>query len=101
VLLVSKRSAPAVFYLPGGKQDGVEEPLETLARELAEELGVAIVDSELLGDVSDHAALEEAEMGMKVYLVEVDGVISARGELRESRGWAQSARPRAGWRPRS
>ena len=38
VLLVSKRVAPDVFYLPGGKPDRDESPLQTLARDLDEEL---------------------------------------------------------------
>jgi ADP-ribose pyrophosphatase YjhB (NUDIX family) len=55
LLLVSKRAAPDVFYLPGGKPDPGEAPLDCLRRELREELGVeadvqfegpvAIVDS--------------------------------------------------------
>jgi 8-oxo-dGTP pyrophosphatase MutT (NUDIX family) len=81
LLLVSKREAPDVFYLPGGKPETGEEPLETLARELAEELGVAIVDSEVLGLVSDEAALEGTAMEMQVYRVSVAGVIASRAEI--------------------
>jgi ADP-ribose pyrophosphatase YjhB (NUDIX family) len=81
VLLVSKRQAPDVFYLPGGKPETGEEALETLARELVEELGVAIVGSELFNVVSDVAALERIPMEMHVYLVSVGGVISPRAEI--------------------
>jgi 8-oxo-dGTP diphosphatase len=81
VLLVSKRQAPDVFYLPGGKPEADEEPLETLARELAEELGVAIVGSEPFGLVSDEAALERTAMEMQVYLVRVAGAVSPRAEI--------------------
>ena len=55
VLLVSKRAAPKVFYLPGGKPDADEAPLTTLARELDEELGVRLVWSESLALVRDQA----------------------------------------------
>ncbi|WP_082317665.1 NUDIX domain-containing protein [Streptomyces sp. NRRL WC-3549] len=41
LLVVSKKSAPEVFYLPGGKPDQGEEALEALTRELIEELGVS------------------------------------------------------------
>src|SRR6476646_6746418 len=68
VLLVSKRAAPDVFYLPGGKPEPGEEPVATLARELDEELGVALVRSEPLTVVCDRAALEDTPMEMSVYL---------------------------------
>jgi len=40
LLVVSKRSADHVFYLPGGAPEPGEPERETLARELREELGV-------------------------------------------------------------
>jgi ADP-ribose pyrophosphatase YjhB (NUDIX family) len=81
LLLVSEVDAPDVFYLPGGKPEADEEPRETLARELAEELSVAVVRSELLSVVCDEAALERRAMEMRVYLVAVDGDISPRAEI--------------------
>jgi 8-oxo-dGTP diphosphatase len=81
VLLASKQEAPDVFYLPGGKPETNEEPLETLARELEEELSVAILEAELFSVVSDEAALEGTEMEMQVYLVRVGGPIAPRAEI--------------------
>jgi 8-oxo-dGTP diphosphatase len=40
LLVVSKKAAPDVFYLPGGKPEAGESAEQTLIRELAEELGV-------------------------------------------------------------
>lgn len=57
VLPVSKRAAPDVFYLPGGKPEEGESPPATLAREVEEELGVALVSSSAFAVVSDEAAL--------------------------------------------
>jgi 8-oxo-dGTP diphosphatase len=81
VLLVSKRAAPHVFYLPGGKPDAGEPALATLARELSEELGVALVTSELLAVVSDEAALEPMRMEMHVYRATVSGPVSPQAEI--------------------
>jgi 8-oxo-dGTP diphosphatase len=90
VLLVSKRSAPEVFYLPGGKPDPGETPLETLARELKEELGVSLVESSLLTIVHDQAALERTPMEMHVYLSTVSGVPAPQAEL-AALAWTDAA----------
>ena len=67
LLLVSKRAAPGVYYLPGGKPEPGEAPLECLERELAEELGVGIAAAAPFGEVRAPAALEGVEMWMTVF----------------------------------
>ncbi|MEU5726618.1 NUDIX domain-containing protein [Micromonospora sp. NPDC047738] len=42
-VLCARSRGKDVWYLPGGKREPGETDLETLAREIAEELGVAIV----------------------------------------------------------
>jgi 8-oxo-dGTP diphosphatase len=81
VLLVSKRAAPDVFYLPGGKPEPGEAAPATLARELAEELGVALVESVPLAVVNDEAALERRPMELTVHLAVVDGRPEPRAEI--------------------
>jgi 8-oxo-dGTP diphosphatase len=81
VLLVSKRAAPDVFYLPGGKPVVGEAPLATLVRELAEELGVKLVGAQPLSVVADEAALERTPMEMRVYLATVAGRAAPRSEI--------------------
>jgi 8-oxo-dGTP diphosphatase len=81
LLLVSKRSAPDVFYLPGGKPEAGEEPPATLARELEEELGVALVASEPFAVVSDRAALERLPLELEVYLVAIEGAPAPLAEI--------------------
>jgi 8-oxo-dGTP diphosphatase len=95
VLLVSKRSAPEVFYLPGGKPDADEAPLATLARELDEELGVRLVWSESLARVRDQAALERTPMEMHVYLARVEGAVVARSEI-AAVAWVGAVGPSSG-----
>ncbi|MFF8422493.1 NUDIX domain-containing protein [Streptomyces sp. NPDC015680] len=67
LLVVSKKAAPDVFYLPGGKPDADEDMLETLARELEEELGVQPLEPRFLADIEAVAALEGVPMKMTVF----------------------------------
>ncbi|GAA3538627.1 hypothetical protein GCM10022419_018260 [Nonomuraea rosea] len=86
LLVVSKKAAPGVFYLPGGKPEPGEAPEETLARELAEELGVRPLDAALLGHVEDVAALEGVPMRMTVYTARLDRGPRPAAEL-AALGW--------------
>jgi 8-oxo-dGTP diphosphatase len=81
VLLVSKRSAPGVFYLPGGKPEDGEAPEATLARELHEELGVELVEARPFAVVEDVAALEQVPMEMHVFVATVRHEAVARAEI--------------------
>ncbi|MEK8169948.1 LysR family transcriptional regulator [Streptomyces sp. M19] len=72
LLVVSKKAAPDVFYLPGGKPDGAEEPLEALARELDEELGVRPVEPRPFAEVEAVAALEGVPMRLTVFEAALD-----------------------------
>src|SRR4029453_1023061 len=58
LLLVSKRAAPSVYYLPGGKPEPGEAPRQCLERELAEELGVTVAHAEPFAEVGAPAPLE-------------------------------------------
>jgi len=95
LLLVSKQSAPDVFYLPGGKPDPGEAPLETLSRELGEELGAAVVSSELIAVVHERAALENIPVEMHVYGCIVEGVIEPRAEI-AALAWIERDGPHPG-----
>lgn len=81
LLVVSKQVAPAVFYLPGGKPDPGEEPLDTLFRELDEELGVRPLEPSVLADVEAVAALEGVPMRMTVYRARIGQVPRPAAEL--------------------
>ena len=92
LMLVSKRVAAEVFYLPGGKPEPGEAPLACLERELAEELGVAIDRAEPFAEVRAPAALEGVEMWMTVFRTRVLGVPTPAAEIAALRWWPESPR---------
>lgn len=87
LLMVSKKAAPNVFYLPGGKPDADEEPLETLVRECEEELGVRPVEPRLLAEIESIAALEGVPLRMTVFEARLSGTPVPAAELAHLR-WA-------------
>jgi 8-oxo-dGTP diphosphatase len=88
LLLVSKRAAPDVYYLPGGKPFDGEPPLDCLQRELAEELGVGLESADAFMDVHAPAALERGvEMWMSVFLARLAGRPAPAAEIASLRFW--------------
>ncbi|MFG2359114.1 NUDIX domain-containing protein [Streptomyces sp. NPDC048521] len=92
LLVVSKKAAPSVFCLPGGKPDLGETPVETLVRELDEELGVRPLDPRFLADVEARAALEGVPMKMTVFEASISEVPRAASELADLR-WISGGEP--------
>jgi 8-oxo-dGTP diphosphatase len=90
LLLVSKRAAPDVFYLPGGKPEPAEAPLDCLRRELTEELGVDLEAAEPFTEVHAPAALEGVEMWMTVFVCRLAGVPAPAAEIASLRWWPES-----------
>ncbi|MGW8376804.1 NUDIX domain-containing protein [Streptomyces sp. ODS28] len=88
LLLVSKQAAPEVFYLPGGKPDPGEGPLDALTRELREELGAEPVGPRLLAEVEAPAALEGVPMRMTVYEAGLSRAPRPAAELAELRWYS-------------
>lgn len=92
VLLVRKRST-MYFMQPGGKIESGEELVETLARELYEELGCNIVKSEFLGEFSAPAANENGHrVEAALFRVEIAGSIEPRAEIEET-AWLDPSLP--------
>src|SRR4051794_12522072 len=93
LLLVSKRAAPAVFYLPGGKPEPGEAPLACLERELLEELGVTVAAAEPFAEVRAPAALEGVDMWMSVFLTRLTGRPAPAAEIAALRWWPRDGAP--------
>ena len=93
MLLVRKRGT-AIFIQPGGKREPGEESLVTLARELGEEIGVALrPGAARLGEFEDVAVNEPGtRVRAEVFLVEVDGTPAASAEIEEL-AWVDPAAP--------
>ena len=87
LLLVSKRAAPEIFFLPGGKPDAGEAPLDCLHRELREELGVGVDGTRPFAEVCARAALEGVEMWMSVLLARLTGVPAPAAEIAALSWW--------------
>lgn len=85
VLVVRKHGSPA-FIQPGGKRESGEDALRTLARELREELDVALRAGEAvaLGTFEDDAVNEPGRRVQgESFLVQVDGTPRAQAEIAE------------------
>lgn len=85
-LLVRKRGTEA-FMQPGGKIESGEPAVQALARELAEELGLAIdpAQAEFLGEFSAPAVHEpEFEVLCQLFQVHIDEAVVAGAEIEEA-----------------
>lgn len=88
VLLVRKRGRPS-YILPGGKPDVDENDIETLQREIREELrcDIDVGTVQFLGSFADVAAdLSDTSVVVRVYLGELVGVPIPDNEI-ESADW--------------
>jgi 8-oxo-dGTP pyrophosphatase MutT (NUDIX family) len=78
-ILCARPRGKDIFYIPGGKREGAETDLQTLLREIAEELAVA-----LLPETVRHVATYEADqVRMSCYTGDYQGTLTASGEIDE------------------
>ncbi|EIM25171.1 NUDIX hydrolase [Microvirga lotononidis] len=94
VPLVRKRGT-ASFMQPGGKREPGESDLESLARELSEELGCGLVpgSASKLGIFEAPAANEPGQrVRAAIYAARLEGVISCKAEI-EDHVWIDPREP--------
>ena len=78
-ILCARPRGKDIFYIPGGKREGAETDLQTLLREIAEELAVTV-----LPETVRHVATYEADqVRLSCYTGDYQGTLTASGEIDE------------------
>ncbi len=98
-ILCARPRGKRIFYIPGGKREGAETDLQTLLREIAEELTVTL-RSETVSHVGTYQAdqppghPDAVTVRMSCYTAEYAGILAASGEIEELAWFAYADRPR-------
>lgn len=97
-ILCARPRGKDVFYIPGGKREGAETDLETLVREIKEELTV-LLDPGTAMHVGTYEAggpglPEGAVVRMACYTAEFLGTLSASSEIEETAWFSYADRDR-------
>lgn len=89
-ILCARPHGKDIFYIPGGKREGAETDLQTLLREIAEELAVT-----LLPETVRHVATYEADqVRMSCYTGDYQGTLTASAEIDELAWFSYADRSR-------
>ncbi|MGO5314879.1 NUDIX hydrolase [Bilifractor sp. LCP21S3_A7] len=93
-ILSSRSKGKDTWYIPGGKREGTETDIETLVREIKEELSVNIKPetAKLYGvfEAQAHGHAEGVVVRMTCYTAEFKGELKAASEIEELR-WLTSS----------
>ena len=90
LILCARPRGKDVFYVPGGKREGAETDLQTLRREIVEELTVTL----LPGTVRHVRTYEAGEVRMSCYTGEYAGTIAPSSEIDELAWFSYADRDR-------
>ncbi|MEV7960137.1 NUDIX domain-containing protein [Streptomyces sp. NPDC058316] len=96
-ILCARPRGKGVFYIPGGKREGAESDLETLVREIKEELTVLLEPRTAV-----HVGTYEAEVPdlpgggvvrMSCYTADYEGALAVSSEIEEMAWFSYADRP--------
>lgn len=90
-LLVVRKQGSATFILPGGKPEAGETQLQTLAREIDEELGCTVEGARYLRSFIDETADGSATVTVHLYFGDLRGKPHPSAEIVELR-WLELSR---------
>jgi 8-oxo-dGTP diphosphatase len=96
-ILCARPRGKDVFYIPGGKREGRETDLQTLLREVEEELTVAILPATVshMGtyEAQAHGHPDGVVVRMSCYAGEYRGTLAASSEIEEMAWFSYADRP--------
>lgn len=86
-ILSTRSKGKDKYYIPGGKREGKETDIETLVREIKEELSVDIIESSAvfygIFETQAHGHREGIQVKMTCYTAEFEGELKADSEIAE------------------
>ncbi|WP_406146154.1 NUDIX domain-containing protein [Streptomyces sp. NBC_01012] len=96
-ILCARPRGKSVFYIPGGKREGAESDLETLLREVEEELTVALLPATVVHvgtyEAQDAGLPDVAVVRMSCYTGDYRGTLAASSEIEETAWFSYADRP--------
>ena len=84
ILVQRKKNNREECIIPGGKREKGESDIDTLKRELYEELTVNLIDAEFLGGYDDIAVFSNKPIHVQAYIVNTSGEIKCNNEIKEA-----------------
>ena len=94
-ILCARPRAKDIFYIPGGKREGCESDLQTLRREITEELTVTLQPATVTHVGTYQASQPDGiVVRMTCYTGEYSGTLAASSEIGELAWFCYADRPR-------
>ncbi|AYF76448.1 NUDIX domain-containing protein [Nocardia yunnanensis] len=93
LILCARPRGKDVFYIPGGKREGAETDLQTLTREIREELTVELAPDTVAHVGTYEAPIPDALVRMACYTAEYSGTLTVSSEIEEIAWFGYADRP--------